>query len=233
MWENITCLFGLPHSIVSDNRKHFANGLLKEWCHKLKIKKISVSVAHHQANRQLERANQSIVEGINNRLGRQKHSWLDELPDVLWAHWTMPEVGHGETHFSLTYGTEAMIHVEIGLPTNRTSMTEQENEKDLRLNLNLSEERREIATRRESEYKKKMENYYNSRVREVKFKVGDLVLRENEASMQEDQGKLGPWWEGPYQVLWAREKGSYKLEYHSGEEVPRTWNSMQLKKYYA
>ncbi|XP_076894830.1 uncharacterized protein LOC143547242 [Bidens hawaiensis] len=145
----------------------------------------------------------------------------------------MPKVSHGETPFSLTYGTEAMIPVEIGLPTHRTSLTERENEQDLRLNLNLVEERQEMAARKEIEYKKKMEKYYNSRVREVRFKVGDLVLRENEASRQEDQGKLGPRWEGPYQVIWAGDKGSYKLAYHSGEEIPRTWNSMQLRKYYA
>ncbi|XP_076913058.1 uncharacterized protein LOC143571547 [Bidens hawaiensis] len=145
----------------------------------------------------------------------------------------MPKTSNGETPFSLTYGTEAMIPVEIGLPTGWVVMTEQDNEQDLRINLNLAEERREMAARREIEYKKKMEKYYNARVREVKFKVGDLVLRENEASRQEDQGKLGPRWEGPYQVIWAGEKGSYKLAYHTGEEVPRTWNSMQLRKYYA
>ncbi|XP_076905548.1 uncharacterized protein LOC143561314 [Bidens hawaiensis] len=145
----------------------------------------------------------------------------------------MPKVSHGETPFSLTYGTEAMIPVEINVPTHRMRLTEQENENDLRLNLNFTEERREAAARREVDYKKAIEKYYNSRVREVKFKVGDLVLRENVASRQERQGKLGPRWEGPYQVIWAGDKGSYKLAYHTGEEVRRTWNAMQLRKYYA
>ncbi|XP_076891436.1 uncharacterized protein LOC143542835 [Bidens hawaiensis] len=145
----------------------------------------------------------------------------------------MPKVSHGETPFSLTYGTEAMILVEINVPTHRMRLTEEENENDLRLNLIFTEERREAAARREVEYKKAMEKYYNARVREVKFKVGDLVLRENEASRQENQGKLGPRREGPYQIIWAGENGAYKLAYHTGEEVPRTWNAMQLRKYYA
>ncbi|XP_076910058.1 uncharacterized protein LOC143567549 [Bidens hawaiensis] len=127
----------------------------------------------------------------------------------------MPKVSHRETPFSLTYGTEAMIPVEINVPTNRTRLTENENESDLRLNLNFAEERSEAAARREIEYKKTMEKYYNSRVREVKFKVGDLVLRENEASRQERQRKLGPRWEGPYQVIWAGDKRAYKLAYHT------------------
>ncbi|XP_076899715.1 uncharacterized protein LOC143553655 [Bidens hawaiensis] len=145
----------------------------------------------------------------------------------------MPKDSHGETPFSLTYDTEAMIPVEINIPTHRTRLSEEENEGDLRLNLNFAEERREAAARREVEYKKAMEKYYNAKVTEVKFKVGDLVLRENEASRQENPGKLGPRWEGPYQIIWAGEKGAYKQAYHTGEEVPRMWNAMQLRKYYA
>ncbi|XP_076912423.1 uncharacterized protein LOC143570734 [Bidens hawaiensis] len=128
----------------------------------------------------------------------------------------MPKTSHGETPFSLTYGTEAMISAEIGLPIDQMRRTEVENEEDLRLNLNLAEERMELAARKEIEYKKKVEKYYNARVREIKFRLGDLVLKENEASRQEDQGKLGPKWEGPYQIIWAGDKGSYKLAYPTG-----------------
>ncbi|XP_076956694.1 uncharacterized protein LOC143631972 [Bidens hawaiensis] len=159
---------------------------------------------------------------------------VDELPHVLWAHRTMPKTSNRETPFSLTYGTEAMIPAEIGEPTRRTLQGEKGYEEDLRLNLNLVEERREEAARREVEYKKKeIEKYYNARVREVKFKKGDLVLRENGATRKEDQGKLGPKWEGPYQVTWAGDKGAYKLADLAGKEIPWTWNSMQLRKYYA
>ncbi|XP_076953313.1 uncharacterized protein LOC143627351 [Bidens hawaiensis] len=100
-------------------------------------------MAHPQANAQVERANQSIVEGIKRRLGRQKGSWVEELPHVLWAHRTMPKANNGETPFSITYGTEAVIPVEIGSPTHRTFKRGDGNEEDLRLNLNLAEEMRD------------------------------------------------------------------------------------------
>ncbi|GJS53320.1 reverse transcriptase domain-containing protein [Tanacetum coccineum] len=41
------------------------------------------------------------------------------------------------------------------------------------------------------------------RVRNTSFKPGDLVYRNNEASHAEDGGKLGPKWEGPYEVTEA------------------------------
>ncbi|XP_076954457.1 uncharacterized protein LOC143628891 [Bidens hawaiensis] len=179
-----------------------------------------------------KRANRSMVEGIKARLGREKGSWVEELPHVLWAHRTMPKMSNGETLFSLTYETEAMIPAEIGVPTRRTLQRERGDEVDLRLNLNLEEERREVAAR-DVVYKKNIERYYNARVGEVKFKAGDLVLRENEASRKEDQGKLSPKWERPYQVIWAGDKGAYRLADLAGKEVPRTWNSTQLRKYYA
>ncbi|GER28787.1 gag-pol polyprotein [Striga asiatica] len=42
-----------------------------------------------------------------------------ELPHVLWAYRTTARSSTGETPFSLTYGSEAMIPVELGSPTYR------------------------------------------------------------------------------------------------------------------
>ncbi|GJR22198.1 reverse transcriptase domain-containing protein [Tanacetum coccineum] len=53
---------------------------------------------------------------------------------------------NGETPFSLTYDIEAVIPAEIGIPTYRTLMIrEGYNEEEMRLNLDLLQERRETA----------------------------------------------------------------------------------------
>ncbi|GJX98768.1 hypothetical protein Tco_0355787 [Tanacetum coccineum] len=103
------------------------------------------------------------------------------------------ENNSGETPFSLTYGSEAVIPAEIGMPTYRTiQWNEAQNEEEMRLNLDLIQERRETTAIRETKYKKKVKQYYNKQVRPVSFKVGDFVYRKNEASRVENQGKLGP-----------------------------------------
>ncbi|XP_076957517.1 uncharacterized protein LOC143633023 [Bidens hawaiensis] len=171
-----------------------------------------------------------MVEGIKARLGREKGSWVEELPHALWAHRTMPKTKRGDTIQPDVWNGGYDTCRDWG----RTLQGEKGDEEDLRLNLNLAKERREEAARREAEYKKKIEKYYNARVRKFKFKIGDLVLRKNEAtSRKEDQGKLRSKWEGPYQVTWPGDKGDYKLTDLAGKEIPRTWNSMQLRKYYA
>ena len=44
-----------------------------------------------------------------------KGAWPKELPSVLWAYRTTTRSPTGETPFNLTYGTEVVILVEIGL----------------------------------------------------------------------------------------------------------------------
>nr|GEY55972.1 reverse transcriptase domain-containing protein [Tanacetum cinerariifolium] len=100
------------------------------------------------------------------------------------------------------------------------------------ISLDLLEEKREQAAIQEGRSKARMEGYYNARVRNTIFRPGDLVYRNNEASHAEDEGKLGPKWEGPYEVTKALGKGAYKLKNRNGHALPRTWNICNLKKCY-
>ncbi|GKF52650.1 hypothetical protein Tco_0159560 [Tanacetum coccineum] len=138
----------------------------------------------------------------------------------------MIKSSNGETPFSLTYGTEAVIPAEIGMPTLWTAEINLiKNNEALEINLDLLEEKREQATIQEAKSKAKMEKYYNSKVR-------GMVYRNNDASHTKDGGKLGPKWEGPYKVTESLGRGAYKLKDCQGNELPRTWNICNLKKCY-
>ena len=107
---------------MTDNGTNFVKESFKGWCEKLRIRQMYTVVAHPQANGLVERANKSLMEGIKTRLGRAGAGWVDELPNVLWAHRTSLKTSNGETPFSLTYGSEAMIPAEIGMPTHQTML---------------------------------------------------------------------------------------------------------------
>nr|GEV39418.1 hypothetical protein [Tanacetum cinerariifolium] len=117
VWDNIVCRFGLPGEIVSDN------------------------VKHPQSNGLVEKANQSLIEGIKYRL--------------------------------------AVIPTEIGMPMYRTT-----------------------------------------------------AVDANDASHAVAGGKLGPKWEGLYEVTEALGDGAYKLRSMDGTILPRTWNIANLKRCY-
>uniref|UniRef100_A0A2N9GCW7 Uncharacterized protein n=1 Tax=Fagus sylvatica TaxID=28930 RepID=A0A2N9GCW7_FAGSY len=91
-------------------------------------------------------------------------------------------------------GAKTVIPVEIGLTTLRTTFhKEEENEGQLRLNLDLLDETREKAAQRIALYQGKMARYYNTKVKLRRFEIGDWVLRKvTQATKDPSQGKLGP-----------------------------------------
>ncbi|GKA46684.1 hypothetical protein Tco_0739567 [Tanacetum coccineum] len=119
------------------------------------------------------------------------------------------------------------------MPNLRTAeMDIAQNNEALEVNLDFLEERREQAAIRKAKSKAKMEKYYNSKVRSTSFKPGDLVYRNNNTSHVEDTRKLGPKWEGPYEVMEPLRKGAYKLRDHDRKQLSRTWNISNHKKCY-
>lgn len=117
-------------------------------------------MAHLQANRQIEISNRTIVNGIMKRIGKAKGNWVEEIPMTMWSYRTTPRTGTRETPFSLTYGTEAMLPMEVMIGTLRTSHTDEDaNSQDLRLNLDILEEKRDRASLCQAAYKRGTERY--------------------------------------------------------------------------
>nr|GEZ80199.1 reverse transcriptase domain-containing protein [Tanacetum cinerariifolium] len=171
VWENIVCRFGIPGEIISDNGKQFTDNPFKDWCDKLNITQRFASVKHPQSNGLVKRENRSLGEGIKARLGEGNKNWAEELP----------------------HETKAVIPTKIEMPTYRTAAVDVvNNDEELRLNLDLLEERRELVAVSEAKSKSKMMKYYNARVRGIAFKPGDFVYCSNDASHAVAGGKLGP-----------------------------------------
>ncbi|KAK2996456.1 hypothetical protein RJ639_026572 [Escallonia herrerae] len=182
-----------------------------------------------------EVTNRTLLQGIKKKLDGAKGLWVDELHKILWAYNTTTLTPTGETPFSLSFGTEALIPVEIGLPSLRlTAYDPVQNEEALRANLDLLDEQREQAAMRLAAYQHRVSKFYDQRVHPRIFRVGDLVLRRITASAPRDAiGKLAPNWEGPYKVIKLGGPGAYHLETMDGKAIPRTWNATNLRRYYA
>ena len=122
--------------------------------------------------------NRSLLKIIKTRLEGVKGEWSEELPNVLWAYRTTTRVPTGETPFRLTFGTEAVILVEVGLTSLQVKTYEgQKNQQELNINLDLIDEVKEEAMKRMAKHKEAMARYYNRKVKVRRFNIGDLVLR--------------------------------------------------------
>ena len=158
---------------------------------------------------------------------------MEELPGVLWAYRTIARKPTGISPFALTYGMEAVIPTEIGLPTIRTTTPESENEGSVIRELDTSDELREAAVVRVTSYQRRLASFYNKRVRPRGFQPGDLVLRRFfENTADPTARKFQPNWEGPYVVTRPGESGSYAIDKTDGTPVPKMWNATHLKRYY-
>ncbi|XP_050214359.1 uncharacterized protein LOC126665568 [Mercurialis annua] len=225
--RQIICRFGIPRIIITDNGKQFDNKNFRDFCTGKGIDLRFTSVTHPQTNGMTEVTNRTIVNGLKKRLDEAKSRWADELHSVLWSYRTTAKAG-------TTYGCEAMVPVEIGMPTIIVQyFDEQQNEENTRLCLDLLEERREQALLHIEAYKQRIATYHNKRVKPLTFEVGDLVLRRADiARGNAGVSKLGANWEGPYQVKKVGKGGAYYLTYLSGRDLPRTWNARVLKRLY-
>ncbi|XP_034219089.1 uncharacterized protein LOC117630490 [Prunus dulcis] len=168
------------------------------------------------------------------QLDKAKGAWPEKLPEALWAIRTSYRTSTGETPFSMAFGSEAVVPVEIGEPSYRTeAFAPKENEEAMSLSLDLLEEHRAQANLRNEAYKQRVSRYYDSRVRPRSFRIGDWVMRKvSLATKDTTEGNLGPSWEGPYEVIGILRSGTYRLRGSNGKALGHPWNVEHLKYYY-
>ena len=145
IWKNIVCRFGIPRSIVSDNRTQFDSQVYRNFCQELNIKNLYSTPRYPQSNGLAEASNKTLLTALKKQLGSAKGKWVDELPGVLWAYRTTAHKPTGIFPFAITYRMEAIIPTEIGMPTIRTNIPEQGNTTLMVKDLDTLDELRESA----------------------------------------------------------------------------------------
>ena len=110
----------MPKSLVSNNGLQFDSKDFRKYCSDPGIKNRYSSPAYPQSNGQAKTTNKVIVNGLKKRLQGMKGRWTEEFSNVLWAYRTTPWRSTGETPYSLTYGAEVVLLVEISLCSTRT-----------------------------------------------------------------------------------------------------------------
>ena len=130
------CKFGILRTIILDNGRQFDSQGFRLFYSSLGIKNKYSSYGHTLANGQTKVTNRTLLKIIKAWLVGVKGVWPEELPGVLWAYRMTTQTPAGEMPFNLTYGTKAVILVEVGVTSlKREFFDEQSNDDQLKLNL--------------------------------------------------------------------------------------------------
>ena len=122
------------------------------------------SVARPQANRQVEAINKTIEHNLKTKLEDLKGRWADKLPEVLWAYRTIVRSTNRETPFSLAYGYEPIVPVEIKAGSlRRENYDLEQNEILQRRELDFIKKKRRDSQLRVVAYQRCTAQYFNSK----------------------------------------------------------------------
>jgi hypothetical protein len=81
-----------------------------------------------------------------------------------------------------------------------------------------------------NKYQAEIVKWRDRKVRLKNIKPGHFVL--SRVANPEKVGKLQLKWEGPFLVVSSARPGSYSLRDMEGNDVPMSWNTDELQRYY-
>ena len=188
-----------------------------------------------QTNGAVEAANKNIRR-ILRKMVETSRDWSKKLPFALWAYCTSFRTSTGAMPYSLVYGMEAVLPVEIEMGSLRVTLGQQISETEwVRSHfdqLSLLDERRLRAADHVQAYQRNMARAFKKRVKPRLLQRGDMVLRVLKGLAGDPRGKFRPTWSGPYIIRELTQKGAAWFTDLDGNQFSEPTNVDQLKKYY-
>ena len=105
-----------------------------------------------------------------------------------------------------------------------------EDEADYHITKDTIEGTRHQAIEHINKYRAETIRWRDRKVRLKNIKPGHLVFRR--VANLDTGGKLQLKWEGPFLVVSSSRPGSYRLKDMDGNDIPRSWNVDELRRYY-
>ena len=232
---NVVCRYGVPERIITDNGTNLNGAEVKKICEEFRIKHHNSAPYRPQMNGAVEAANKNIKK-IIEKMTVTYNDWHEMLPYALHGYRTTVRTSTGATPFSLVYGMEAVLPVEVEVPSLRIIVEAGLDEgcwiQARYEQLNMIEGKRLAAICHGQLYQGRMARAINKKVCPRIFKPGDLVLKKVLPNQEDRRGKWAPTYEGPYIVERALAGGALMLTTMDGQKFNKPVNSDAVKKYY-
>lgn len=225
-----------PERIITDNGSNLNNTMITDLCMQIKIKHHNSSPYRPKMNGAVEAANKNIKKILQKMTVTYK-DWHEMLPFSLHGYRTTIRTSTGATPFSLVYGMEAVLPIEVQIPSLRimkdAGLDEDEWIQTRLDQINLIDEKRLAVVCHGQMYQKRMIKAFNKKVKPKVYQAGDLVIKRIILPQGDPRGKWTPTYEGPFVVKRVFSGGAMMLTTMDGEDFPQPVNADIVKKYYA
>ena len=124
--------------------------------------------------------NKTIIKLLKKFVSSNKRDWNEKLGECLWAYRTTVRTPTGNMPFSLVYGCEAVIPLEIQMLSLRvalmTKITSEDNDRLCLQELEALDEKRLQDQQHMELHQARISKAFNKKVKQRVFQKGDLVL---------------------------------------------------------
>ena len=135
---------------------------------------------HAPTNGLAEAFNKTLCNLLKKVVVKSKQHWHERLGETLWAYRTTYKTLTQSTPYTVVYGVEAVLHLEIQIPSLRIATLEgvsvNENHKLCLVELESLDEKRLHAQQKLECYQARLSRVLNKNVQPRSFQVGDQVL---------------------------------------------------------
>lgn len=205
--EKFICIFGIPQIIVTDQGKDFTSDLLKQISKLLKIKQINCTAYHPQSNGALERSHATLADYLKHYINDNQTDWDDWLDFSMFSYNTTTHTSTKFSPFELVFGNKANLPTSI-TKTPEFKYTYDDYFDELTLKLQKSQE---IARNNLLHSKEVNKKYYDKKINNINFKVGQKVYLLNEQIKPRQSKKLTQNYNGPYQIVEINSPVNYTI----------------------
>ena len=181
----------MPNKIIHDRATEFLSEVLQETAALLGLDQLPTSGDHPQTDGLVERFNHTLKQMLAKVVIKKGHDWDKQLGAVLLAYRAAPHSSTGMSPFYLLYGRDPQLPtaLDFRVPTSRYPTVETEYGQELVRDLKRV---RELARKMIQKSQKSQKRFYDQRCKEVKLKVGDLVMLKMELRFHLDRSYKEP-----------------------------------------
>uniref|UniRef100_A0A2N9GB75 Uncharacterized protein n=1 Tax=Fagus sylvatica TaxID=28930 RepID=A0A2N9GB75_FAGSY len=117
--NNIICRYGMPEMLITDNASNLNNRMMDQLCQQFKIQHHNSAPYRPKMNGAVEAANKNVKKILSKMTETYKGLARAPALCLVCAYRTSVRTSVGATPYSLVYGMEAVLPVEVEIPSLR------------------------------------------------------------------------------------------------------------------